>query len=269
MADLQVRVGSGRYPASQIQAPAPNGGGDLLFASDFGATSPYAFTGAWADDEGTYFTLSQQLNTGPSGRDFVRSTNIATGTHAQPYAGWKKTGLTAPTQGSTRYVRVRLRIGSGFDATGNSPETVWSTKWIIHGDQDGPGEDRIIVALSPRVTLNDCHIRVAKNIGDVPSDGAGDVNLTLGIWNDIQYEVRYSSTSTATDGWFKLWVNNDTYASPTASSATNIALPSASHTSLGLGFFHNATTAAGGSVQLDYCQMEYDDAFDSSFHANQ
>lgn len=250
-------------------AAGGGGGGSNIFESNFSATDPYNFSAPWHADEGTYYTLTQQIGTGPSGRDFVRSTNIVTGTHSQPYAGWKKTALAAPPQGSSRYVRIRLRIGSGFNATGNAPESVWTDKWIMHGDQDGPEGDRIIAHLAPRIGLTDCQLRVTKNIGGVPADGAGDVNLTLGIWNNIQYEIQYSSTTTAADGRIRIWVNNDTYASPTASSATNIVLPATSHTSLGLGFFHNATTAAGGSVQLDYCEFEYDDAFDATWHASQ
>jgi hypothetical protein len=237
----------------------------ILESSDFGGTYPtYGFTSNYNTDENTYFTWTRFLGSGPGSRDYVRTTNLVTAVGTQFYSGWASS-ITAPATDESRFVRVRLRVGSGFDATGVSD--VWSNKWIMLGDQGSAAEgDRVIAVLSPRIGTTDCQLRVGKNIGDFgTTDATEDVNLTLGSWQSIQFEVRAGSSP-----YIKLWVNNDTYASPTkqVSGAGLSGWSSAGWDSCELGFYQNMTTASGGNVVLDHAQFEVSDTFDSTYHAN-
>jgi hypothetical protein len=234
-----------------------------LFTSNFGAASPHNFSGEYRTDGDTYVTLTQNLDTGPGGRDYIRSTNQVTGAMGvQPYAGWA-VPITAQAATASIFVRVYLRIGSGFNAS--SAGDIWSDKWIMLGDQGSAAEgDRMIAILSPRVGDTDCQLRVTKNIGDVPDEGTTDTNLTKGQWLSIQIEIKGGTGS----AYIKLWIDNDTYASPTKQSST-FTWDVSTLDSAELGFFHNSTTGTGGNVVLDYAQFEVATTFDGSWHANQ
>jgi hypothetical protein len=229
----------------------------ILFSSNFGGVSPYGFSNSATSDQGTYFTMTRFVGSGPGNRDYIRSTNLVVGDVHQFYAGWNRT-VPQATSGASRFVRVRLRVGTGFNCTGNGD--VWSDKWLMLGDMGGAAEGRIIAQLKPTGDNTTIALSVTKNIGATPSEGAGGVILSKGVWHSIQFEVRFGGS-----GYIKLWVDSDAYSSPTSQSNV-LPLSTAGQTSTELGYYHNASTAAGGNVVLDYAQFQFADTFDANWH---
>ena len=241
----------------------------ILESSNFGGTAPlYGFDSNWDSDAGTYFNFTQFLSGGPGDRAYLRSVNIDSAVFNQFYSGWGSTGFTAVANGVSRFIRCYLRINSPYNGTG--PGDPWSSKWIMVGDQGGAEEQRVIAQLACRTEVDnsDIHLRITKNIGSTPGEGAGDVNLTsfIGSWIAIQMEAR----ADASNGYSKIWVNNDTYGSPSAASS-NFPWSGANWTSIEVGpagFFQNATTGGIGNVSIDMAKFEYADSFDASWYAN-
>lgn len=238
----------------------------ILFQPDFSIASPYGFSGNFDAEDGTYFHLTRSLSGGPGNRPYVNATNLVVGDIHQFYAGWSKTGLASVADGVSRFARCYLRVRSPFNATGN--DDPWTSKWAMIGDQGGAAENRVIAQLATRIDDTDIQLRITKNIGPVPDEGTTDYNLTslINTWIALQYEARPGSGT----GYIKLWVNNDTFGSPSRSSSL-FTISGANWTSYDIGpagFYNNASTAAGGSVIIDIAKIEYADSFDSSWFAN-
>jgi hypothetical protein len=239
----------------------------ILESSDFGGSAPlYGFGSNWDSDAGTYFNFTRFTSGGPGDRAYISSTLIVVGDVQQFESGWNTTGLSSVSDGTSRFFRCRLRINSDFDATANGG--AWTSKWTMIGDQGGANGfgGRIIAELGPRIGDNDCQLRVMREIGEPGVDGTEDMNLPLGEWISIQFEARAHPTA----GYLKAWVNNDTYASPTSTSPTNMTLMGSHWTDIGTGptgFYNNAALAAGGDITIDQAQVEYADTFDETWHA--
>jgi hypothetical protein len=235
----------------------------VLWSSDFAAASPYGFNGDFgAAGEGTLFTRAAFATGGPGNRPYATIDFIPVGVHSQPYSGWEATSIGGvPSQGAARYVRYRMWVNSGFNATGNNGP--WGNKaWMI-GD-GGVGGNRIIALERVRTGDTDFNINVEKGIDNLMPYQL----VSQGSWHSFQCEVQSSSTGVATDGWIKLWYDNDTYGSPSKENL-NLALPVTDWNNFRFGSFFNETTvASGGSVGLRFAQVEYADTFDSSYHAN-
>jgi len=146
--------------------------------------------------------------------------------------------------------------------------------WIL-GDQDpNPDENRIIATWRQWETCDasadHCYaMDVDRNINGTnaffldpsPAD----------TWHSIQVEIDTSSTSVATDGRIKLWLDTDVYASPTHSNIPGaIALPSTYAGSFGFGVF-GETNEAGTNTIYQTCMVEVQtaasgvDAFDANW----
>src|SRR5690349_19349621 len=87
----------------------------VIFSSDFPSASPYNFPGAGGGEfrtsGDTYVVLTQFTSGGPGNRAYIRSTNVVTATPGiQPYAGWARTGLSSVSNGTSRFLRGRLRV---------------------------------------------------------------------------------------------------------------------------------------------------------------
>jgi hypothetical protein len=177
------------------------------------------------------------------------------GSLTQFYMGW---GVAVPqaNQGDSRYIRLRIRINSPVNPAGVGD--LWTDKFIILGD-GSDNSSRVIVELRPNMTDNGLETRIQKNI-------AGDEARTplVGIPMDqsvsLQFEARSGSA-----GRVAVWLNNNTYSSPTRVSP-NFTLSAAAWNNLRVGFYSNASLASNGRVNFEVTDLQYDDQFDPNWH---
>lgn len=230
-----------------------------MWESDFSVADPYNFSSAWGNE--IHYTNSASATGGPGNRSWLRQTHHVAEVHEQYYHGWEKLGLASLSQGQSRFFRWRLRVGAGFNATG--VEDAWTSKFIIWGDGQVDGSERIMVHVAPRFVAEDFHISLGENIS---SERTPDYELTKGSWQSIQMEVQTSTTSSTDDGEFRVWINNDTYASPTED-FVGVSLNAEAMDNFRFGFYCNATLATGGECVLDFAQIQVATFFDDAWHS--
>ncbi len=173
----------------------------------------------------------------------------------QFYMGW---GVSVPQaqQGDSRYIRLRLRVTSPVNPSGIGD--LWTDKFIILGD-GSDNSSRVIVELRPNGSDNGLETRIQKNI-----DGDEARTPLLGLPMDqtlsLQFEARSGSS-----GRVALWMNNNTYGSPTRVSP-NFSLSAAAWNNLRVGFYSNASLASNGRITYEVTDLQYDDQFDANWH---
>jgi hypothetical protein len=189
--------------------------------------------------------------------------------------GWNATSLV-PTvaQGGTQYWRMRMRLTAatnfqGINWTDCSDADYHTNKAMIAGDGCGTGECRpILEILEPSGAHNGVNFGLRFAIdagdGDVAYVGTG---LVRGTWYAVQLACTSSSAENVADGTCRIWVNNDTFASPNDTTAAMI-VETSGWDDFRLGGFVNFGLQADGVYELQFAGAEVDDQFDSQWYAN-
>lgn len=251
-----------------------------LFQSDIrAATSPnFGFDGM---DDGdcdgsTTCSWTRLAGVSPRGNDAIRVTLYSAGVNAQPSLFWYSSGSVLPTvtQGNSIFVRWSGRIvapvnwRSDFGGTNNNSA---GGKTFILGNGCGVDAGRMIATWGSDATRLVPYFDIDQNVNGFQV--RGDIASGLfDTWVDVQMEFDSSTTDVTTDGALKVWINNNTYASPT-DQATGIAIPSSTWGPGGActGEIHwvfspfNAL-GVGGSFVMDFADLVIDDAFDPNWH---
>lgn len=210
-----------------------------------------------------YATKRLVASAGPQGQDAVQFDLIPSSSHSQFYLGWGTSIPVAP-QGSTRYIRLRIRFLTPMNLSGNPPEGSWTDKFIILGD-GSDASSRVIVELRPGASAGAITTRIQRNIDGDPNR-TQPVDLPLGVWNSLQYEVRSSSSSGASDARLRFWLNgaNSNYGAPTAQSGA-FALFTHQWSNLNIGYYSNGSLSPSGRLSFQIASAEFDDQFDSNW----
>lgn len=197
---------------------------------------------------------------GPAGEDVVQFELLPRSSHSQFYMGWSG-NLAMPPQGAVRYVRLKVRVLSPLNAASN--DGTWTNKFIIFGD--GPdASSRVIVEMRGTGSNNSgLETRIQRNIDGEPNR-TPVVALPIGTWQNLQWEIRSSSSSSSGDGRLRFWQNNGNYSSPTAQSG-NFQLNTATWSNVGLGYYSNGSLASNGNVRLQIAAFEVGTAFDPNW----
>lgn len=182
----------------------------------------------------------------------------------QYYWGWN--GVIEPgplPQGSRRYYRLWLRFSPGTNFRGLELDGTYTTgminKLMIIGD--GCGRPcRVIFwyrgdAGRPRFALS---IDGGDNYVAAPLQ-------TVGQWMSLQLELTSSTTTTSADGSYKLWINNNDYANPTAVK-TGFQLNPWNWEYVMLGAYENDGLAADGEHTYQQTGFVASTAFDATFY---
>jgi len=183
------------------------------------------------------------------------------------YWGWNgNIESSDPPQGARRYYRWRLYFDPATNWRGlywqdGRPITI-TNKILMVGDGCGRNRCRIIVSYRGIPDGSAAEIRVALDGGDSPTP---NVLLRKGQWLDIQIEADSSTTTSSADGAFKLWLNSDTYAAPTAQ-ITGIQLNPTNWRYVFFGAYNNNGLAADGAQTFRVAGFEAAASFDATFH---
>jgi hypothetical protein len=227
------------------------------------------------------------IGAGPAGLNTVRFEHLpiseaAVGvigntqnTHGSKIAGGSYTGVA---QGSSFFIHMYLRLVTLTDISGyNPPPEAPSTtddaltyKTSIWGHNSGGSDARLILQSKFGDFYGGWRVFPADNIDSGP-EVAFDV---ADGWVALTIEARSASTIGGSDGYFKVWLNNDTYASPTAQQ-TGIQIDSVDAPTglerLWTGFNFNEfgnETLAGGSLIYEIGGLQLRDDFNSSWFAD-
>lgn len=232
------------------------------------ACSPDDFPGCggWGvRNNNSYVSLRLVRSAGPGGQDVAQFDLIPGGSHAQYYMGWGRS-VPAASQGATRYARVKMRILAPLNLASHQPEGAWASKFVILGD-GGLESSRVIVELKTQ-TGNELSTRVQRNIDGDPNR-TGLIGMSNDAWHSLQWEIRSSSSSGASDARLKMWQDgaNSNYGSPTSQSG-NFFLSTAAWSNLNLGYYASGVLVPNvGRVSIQVAAFEYDDEFDPNWHS--
>ena len=230
---------------------------------NFGASSALATTASWsraALSGGGYggadaLKLTQIYNNdGQFGGDFGWGNNLDTGAD--------------PGQGATRFFRFRVKWDTNPDFQcrdqGDGSDIPYcKIKLVIFGTSCTGGHCRVIVTSESAVPDNDT-VKFYLAV-----DG-GDFQVQTGFyasedWLHIQVEADSATTVSSNDGNMKIWVNNDTYASPTTTSA-NIDLETGDGwDAVRVGAYVNQGLQADGAQNIIISHFEIATTFDSTW----
>jgi hypothetical protein len=191
-----------------------------------GAGNQYGFAGKYTGDGGSQWLLQHLPNGGNAGSGDGAAKITWYQGQEQFNSGWYggSSGGSWPafSQGDRIFFRIRLYYPTGeyaWNGTGSQENKMMLFGELCDGDQ------RLIFFSHQSHTTEPC-----CNAGVLPSnqgvfnanvnvgyDCAGPVIMTTGIWYDVQVEWQSSTTCSNTNGYIKMWINNNDYNNPTAS----------------------------------------------------
>lgn len=246
------------------------------FEMDYSAAaSPDAGWGSGAayDDRST-FTITHVPGGGPSGQDaYLMQLDYdasASSFGGQFNWGWRGvlSNPSQPTWGDSQFYRWRMKMDAGTnyrcrDWEDGSEPVNCINKILLINDGCGISACRPIVTVESDLTAGNYQLIVQKDGG---VDQAETPFYEEGVWIDVQLEVRWSSTNGAADGYYKLWIDNDTYASPTAQ-RTNIVINVSDNPGYTrFGSYMNHGVASTGVYKWLHADFATSPAFDADFH---
>lgn len=213
---------------------------------------------------GVYVNRTRVVAGCPDGTDAVHFEMIPVGTHTQFNYGWDAgvlSGWSAPANGSSFYLKYRLRPNASINWSGNPPESVFYQKFIIWAaDIDS---QRLITDFRDDGAHNTAAVRSQHNVG-----GGPNAPLTLGAWNAVIHGYTVASTNAANDGVLRTWVataGSFAFGSPTSVNSGLDIEQNAGRTGFAMGRFTQGTVAAAGSFGYDVCNVIVTDVFDPNW----
>lgn len=210
-AGIVTQSGPRLYASSSSSSSSSGGGrlvGDEIAAMTNGVSDGpnYGLSGYGGESNcGTDVAITRIATGGPDNRPYLRyviTTSIAefgcTWTIDSPYGNPASPTIT---RGQSMFMRASYKAITSTDQTQKFFET-----------NHGTGDSRSITVVKQwDDPSNNYVISQGLDGGDIPITGS---LLTTGNWYNIQVEVRFSNPENTANGYHKVWINNDTYASP-------------------------------------------------------
>lgn len=239
-----------RWTRHALAADAPCGGGDSVQYEHLSAA-----VGSFGGDYGfgVNYSLSSQSANFPAdgGSVFVRFRfKVSSDTNWQ--------GRDQSDGSDVNYIRTKVVMwpNSGSDASG--------MRVVFHTEnQNGPITGQYLMRL-----------------GDGSTNWQTAYSWARGSWYAVQYEIQFSNPSTGNNGELRIWVNNDTYASPTqqrsgsggtfVNSVTgqDIRRSEMINGNLRIGAYENNGLQSDGIHKQHFADFEVGTAFDSAWYSD-
>jgi hypothetical protein len=287
-------VGSGFGPT----ASGGGGGGGpaegILFAADFNDPGDnFGFAGGGADPDGaeaSRWDRTHQATDGPDGEGCVEyeyfpvsiaTINAETG-NGQYYTRYATTSFTSIDQGENLYLRIYVKPLTftnpdvwESNLEGGVSDDAWNMKFAILDGEPTDNERIIIHFLYDDFPATTMGFVIGLNIENPPNRTDGLI-LTMNQWNAVQFKIKTSSTTDATDGYFAGWVNadNDDENTPTEETLHDLVInvPAAGWTSSSFNDFQNQTLCNTAdptpSVSYQIAAWEIGTEFDENWFVN-
>jgi hypothetical protein len=264
----------GQASADGSKAPVDAGGKPPIFRMNCGGGASYPLCGfstanpGGINGLGVYWDRKWVPGAGPQGQGVVEIEHRPQPTNVEHYLGWALVNPPAAPQGSTRYLRYKIKLLSPIAWQGVGGQQIrFGGKFIILGDNGDEGT-RIIsnIRSSPTAGFSQVMLRTERNIQGAPSRMDTDT-LAPDVWHSIQIKVRSSSTTSSGDGHLYTYVDgaNASEATPTVQSSGDDQINTNGWTGvLGFGYYFDSL-GMGGHAAYQVIDFEYDDHFVSSW----
>jgi hypothetical protein len=249
-----------------------SGGG--LAAGDIFTADYSSLTGNWPNfwdaEEGTKFNSTLLSGTGPSGRNGIQLAQIPGGGTQFNWGYYDvPSGVAA---GVSRFCRGRVLFSSSSNWRSTSwqggGDTYYKNKFVIMG---GGSCDRMIMNHEASRDSNNVRwiVQFDGGTGTGPGEGIAETGETYaeGQWHSWQIEVAWGSSAQSI---IKLWLNTDTYASPTLTVTDFAASPGAAGNTGDWqhGAFSNEGCQVGGVCTYSHADFRVASSFDSNWHGS-
>ena len=215
-------------------------------------------------------TRSFVAGAGPRGENVYELAQLRApslqGAGGQFYWGWGGTlEASDPAPGSSRFYRFRMRFTPNTNFRGLYWESPYgriytTNKLLIIAD--GCGDDCRPI-LNYRAQGDGTFRYSISKDGGVDPAWTPTYNVSTG-WFNVQLEVKTSNPPGANNGYYKLWVNNDAYAAPTAQ-ALNIVINNRLHRTVKFGAYNNDGLASDGVHTFWQTGFQAATAFDANW----
>ncbi len=243
----------------------------VFFNMDYSA--PAAPTAGWPNGAVPTTATHDRVRVpggGPNGEDAYDLTQRYApneqGYGGEFYWGWNgDIEASDPPQGARRFYRMRMRFSPSSNFRGifrDGTPTTQTNKVLMVGDGCGRNSCRVIVSYRGGDNGRQVEfLRVALDGGEVPADTPP---LSVGQWLDIQIELDSSTTTSSSDGAFKIWINNNDYSRPTAQ-RTGIQLNPVRWRYTFLGAYNNNGLASDGVHSFRQTGFQAATTFDANW----
>lgn len=247
-----------------------------LFSMDYSASAdPNAGWTAESTSLGP-FTRTRVASGGPAGQDAYDLAQYYSPTFRPEFFGgqfrWGWAGnveTSDPARGVARFYRFRLRFSAttnfrGIDwGDGTSPSSM-TNKLLMVGDGGAESRCRVIVEYRGVPDAGNL-LRLRINI-DGGVDAVDTGPWPLNTWLNVQIEAKSSTNMSTPDGYFRMWVNNNSYASPSANRPT-ITLSQANWRFVRLGAYASNGLMADGVHTIRLADFQAAESFDSGWNS--
>lgn len=268
-------VSAGAMALALVSIAIPlRGQSTIIFRPDYSQGAfPQAGWGRAIDEKfGVRWTRSFLPTGGPFGGPAHRLTELPRPNDAecggQHGWGWDRNIETSdPPRGAAgkRYYRWAMRFTSASNFRSSSPPScepaMASDKLFIVGQGCGSRNCRVI--LTHKVQPSDRRAQFTLAIdGGVHQTETGYIVDTSG-WLFLQLELTPSTSTSTTDGGWRLFINNNT---TPALTRTGIRLDPENWKYIAFGAYNNNTLLAGGTHEFDTALFEAATTFDSNWY---
>jgi hypothetical protein len=246
-----------------------------IFRMNCGATGANYPLCGWSvavgdNTRGVYWNRSWVNGAGPNGEGVVQFDHVATSTVTEYYSGWSRQGLPQVSQGSTRYLRFKIKFLSPTNLPAAlTSKSGWGGKFIILGDGAdwSPAPERTRFIANLREHLGDRANWMFRSEMNIDTHRTDHGPVSKDVWHSIQIKIRSSATTSSGDGYLYFYLDgaNANENTPTVQSASGQINTDGWHATLGLGYYH-LTLGPGGRASYQIAAFEYDDQFDPNWH---
>lgn len=222
--------------------------------------------------EGVNWSWSWINGIGPGGVGGIRINFIGdTDETKEFYVGGHVWAVPSVGQGTCRYFRETIRFNSPISWVDNIGGRVGG-KHIAWGSDDFQ-PSRHFINLRSDLSVPDGDLETTEvllqadlNVNGPPSQTSVH-DLTSGVLYYIQVEACVGATSVSIDSSIKIWVNTNTYASPSATSSGGFAWEALGLNQVRTGMYWESMGPTG-NVSWDQYDFEYDDQFSSDWNGH-
>jgi hypothetical protein len=246
--------------------------GDILFAMDYSAAAAPNAGWGYAVPEASTWRRTRLESGGPNGRSAYRITEQyanAAMNGGDFYYGWRDSNLLQlQPAGQSRFYRIRWKFSAdtnfnGRDQGDGTPLAMHRNKLLIVGDATSIRNARVIPAFQGNPYTRSWNMVISK-------DGGDDLvttreYTTLGVWHDIQIEIKYSSATGVLDGYYKVWIDNNNYSSPTIQRVGIVVNRPPDSNSLVFGYMNNGLVS-GAVYEFEHADFQIAATFDPAWN---
>ena len=267
LASASIISGCGGADTNRPPDPPPVPG-SLFFEMDYSAaTAPIGGWNGIRPDNADH-TMTRVAGIGPTGQDGYRLVMDHTGPMGgDNYWGHGRVFTGAPfAYGDRVYFRWRFRWRPGTDCRAYEQggtgllSAIYRNKILIVNDASSSATSRFIMQVECNRNPLNYYWRLQKGGGVDPAQTPTYAVSTN--WVDVQVELQYSSAAGVADGAYRIWIDNNSRAAPSAQVTGILLHADVSPGYVQFGAYFNNGVYPGGIIAWEHTNFQIGDDFD-------